>query len=85
MLDLTVESNHVYTLMKCITQCFIKITLQALAESYIEKITGNKVQKQLSKHVHFEHQYLGGIYLFYLIQVWIEIERRRGGTIQPSI
>ena len=56
MLDLTVESNHVYTLMKCITQCFIKITMHALAESYIEKFTGNKVHKQLSKHVHFEHQ-----------------------------
>ena len=56
MLDLTVESNHVYTLMKCITQCFIKITMHALAGSYIEKFTGNKVHKQLSKHVHFEHQ-----------------------------
>jgi hypothetical protein len=47
MLDSTVESNHVYTLMKCITQCFIKITMHALTESYIEKIIGNKVHKQL--------------------------------------
>ena len=56
MLDLTVESNHVYTLMKSFTQCFTKITMHALAESYIEKFSGNKVQKQLSKHVIFEHQ-----------------------------
>ena len=56
MLDLTVESNHVYTLMECTTPCFIKMTMHALAESYIEIITGNKVQKELSKHVLFEHQ-----------------------------
>ena len=31
VLDLTVESNHVYTLMKCIKQCFIKITMHAVA------------------------------------------------------
>ena len=54
--DSTVESNHVYTLTKCIPQCFIELTKHALAESYFEKITGNEVNEQLSKHVLFEHQ-----------------------------
>ena len=56
MLESTVQSNHVYTLMKCITQCFIKIRMHALARSYTEKITGKKVRKQLSKLVLFKHQ-----------------------------
>jgi len=56
MLDSSINCNHVFSLIKCIIQCFITIRMHALAKNYTEKITGIKVRNKLSKLVLFKHQ-----------------------------
>ena len=56
MFDSSPESNHVYKLIKVISQCYIKIRMHAIAKRYTEHKTGTKVRKQLTKLVLFKHQ-----------------------------
>ena len=56
MLDSTPDSNHLFSLIKCISKCYIKIRMHSLGKTFTEKFTGTKVRKQLSKLVLFKHQ-----------------------------
>lgn len=56
MFDSSPESNHVFKLIKVISQCYIKIRMHAIAKRYNENKTGTKVSKQLTKLVLFKHQ-----------------------------
>jgi hypothetical protein len=56
MFDSSPESNHVFSLIKLISQCYMKIRMHAIAKKYTEDAIGNKVCKQLTKLVLFKHQ-----------------------------
>ena len=56
MFDTTPDNNHVYNLVKCISQCYCKIMMHHLASQKTAEITGIKVRKQFTKLVLFKHQ-----------------------------
>ena len=56
MLESTPDSNHLFSLIKCISSCFCKIRMHHLAKSVTEKEQGPTVRKQLLKLVLFKHQ-----------------------------
>eukprot|EP00745_Piridium_sociabile_P017459 TRINITY_DN26262_c0_g3_i1.p2 TRINITY_DN26262_c0_g3~~TRINITY_DN26262_c0_g3_i1.p2 ORF type:complete len:156 (+),score=23.40 TRINITY_DN26262_c0_g3_i1:1040-1507(+) len=56
MLNSTPTTNHVVSLIKLCSESFIKIRLHHLGKQFTEKITGQKVRKQLSKLILFKHQ-----------------------------
>lgn len=56
MFDCSAEDNHMFTLVKTVSQCYTKVRLYQLGKRFSDKITGVKVRKNLSKLILFKHQ-----------------------------
>ena len=56
MFERSPEDNHVFSLTKCITQCFLKIRMYHLAKERTAVIKGENIRKPLSKLILFKNQ-----------------------------
>ena len=56
MLDTTVDDNHLFKLIKTISECYSKVRLYQLCKTAMEEVSKNKVRKKLNKLVLFNHQ-----------------------------
>lgn len=56
MFDSTPDSNHIFNLIKCVSQSYCQIRMHHLAKQQTAAITGIKVRKELTKLVLFKHQ-----------------------------
>jgi len=56
MFDCSPFDNHIFKLIKCITECYCKISLHHIAKQQTDTVTGLRVRKELSKLVLFKHQ-----------------------------
>lgn len=56
MFDTVVEDNHVYKLIKLISQCYSTIRFHHVSKLMNEEATGEKIRKQLSRLIVFKHQ-----------------------------
>jgi hypothetical protein len=56
MFDTEPTTNHVFALIKCISECYCKVRLHHLAAKYNEQVTGKIVRKTLGKLILFKHQ-----------------------------
>ena len=56
MFDSTVESNHIFHLIKVVVACYVKVRMHHLAKQKTAEITGVAIRKQLSKLILFKNQ-----------------------------
>ena len=56
MFDSSPESNRVFSLIKVVCHCYVKIRMNAIAKKYTKNKIGTKIRKQLTKLVLFKHQ-----------------------------
>jgi hypothetical protein len=56
MLEMAVNENHTFILIKVIAKCYCKVRLHHLGKVATEKVEGEKVRKKLNKLVLFNHQ-----------------------------
>ena len=56
MMEMAVEDNHVYQLVKNVSKNYSKIRFYHLGRELTDKITGVPIRHKLSKLIHQKHQ-----------------------------
>lgn len=56
MMEMAVQDNHVYQLVKKVSKNYSKIRMYQLGKQLTAKITGIPIRKKFSKLIHFKHQ-----------------------------
>ena len=56
MFDTSIDNNHMFTLVKCIADCYCKIKFHQLAKQFNDNMAPNKIRKQLTKLILFKNQ-----------------------------
>jgi len=56
MYETAADNNHVYSLVKCIAECYCKIKFHHLAKQFNDGMAPEKIRKQCSKLILFKNQ-----------------------------
>ena len=56
MFDSTPDNNHLFSLIKCVAKCYLKIRMHHLAKEQTAKVRGENIRRTLTKRILFSGQ-----------------------------